>query len=56
MAESWIRKAREAIKDKADFAFELCKEVAEEQHLELDWVITVFKTKFNDVEKERMGE
>ena len=56
MKESWIRKATESIQDKAEFVFELCKEIAEEQHLELDWVVTVFKTRFNNVVKERLGE
>lgn len=56
MAESWIRKASESIQDKAEFVFELCEEIANEQHLELEWVITVFKTRFNNVVKERIGE
>lgn len=56
MAESWIRKASASIQDKAEFAFELCEEIADEQHLELEWVVTVFKTRFNNVIKERLDE
>ena len=56
MVESWIRKATESIQDKAEFAYELCEEIAEEQHLQLDWVLTVFQTRFNRVIKEKGGE
>ena len=56
MAESWIRKAGESIQEKAEDAYKMCEEVAKEQHLELDWVILVFKTRFDKVIKEKGGE
>ena len=56
MRESWIRKATESIQEKAEDAYRMCEEVAKEQHLEIDWVITVFQTRFNKIIKEKGGE
>lgn len=56
MVESWIRKAGESIQEKAEEAYRMCEEVAQEQHLEIDWVLTVFQTRFNKVIKEKGGE
>ena len=55
MRESWIRKAGESIQEKAEDAYRMCEEVASEQHLELEWVLTVFQTRFNRIVKEKGG-
>lgn len=56
MSNSWIRKAAKSIREQAEDAYAGCEEIASKQHLELEWVLTVFKAEMNKVIKEKGGE
>ena len=50
--DNWVLKAKEAIEFDADFAFKMLIGTADEQHVEKDWAIQVFLTRFNKNVKE----
>ena len=52
MSNSWIREAVKSIREQAEYAYAGCEEIASKQHLELEWVLTVFKAEMNKVIKE----
>lgn len=49
MAEWWIENAKTAIKIDAMYAWGMCKDTAEKEHLQIDWVVENFLKEFRKI-------